>query len=188
MENLTRTPLLKRMVRAQAFTLLIMLLMLTLIFSIIASINGAKFFSVNTFIGILQDLAVPAFLAIGTGCLIVSGAIDLSQASVGAVSGIIVAIGISWWGLPWYIAIMIALIFSAAIGAINAILINEIGLVPFIATMAMTAVIRALMQLLSTDASGVMQSTINFKDSTLTSIGNYSVFGAVPATVLLVIV
>lgn len=188
MESLTRTSLVKRVFRTQAFTLLILLLIMILIFSVFAVINDANFFSANTFIGILQDLAVPAFLAIGTGCLIVSGAIDLSQASVGAMSGIIVAISISWWGMPWYAAVLIALSFSAAIGIINAVLINELGLVPFISSMAMTAIVKALMLLLSTDANGVMQSNINFKDSTLTVIGNYSVFGIIPATVLLVIV
>lgn len=188
MEGLSRTSFLKRAVRSQAFTLVILLAILIFIFSILALVNDAKFFTANTFIGILQDLAVPAFLAIGAACLIVSGAIDLSQASVGAMSGIIVAISISWWGLPWYVGVIIALGVSGAIGVINAVLVNELRLVPFIATMAMTAIVKALMLLLSTDSNGVMQSSINFRDSTLTSIGNFSVAKFIPATVLLVIV
>ena len=188
MDNLSRTSFLKRTIRSQAFTLVVLLVILILIFSILALINDANFFSANTFIGILQDLAVPAFLAIGAACLIVSGAIDLSQASVGAMSGIIVAISISWWGLPWYVGVIIALGVSGIIGLIIAILVNELGLVPFIATMAMTAIVKAIMLLLATDSNGVMQSNINFKDSTLTNIGNYSIANFIPATVFLVIV
>ncbi|NLT13096.1 MAG: ABC transporter permease [Clostridiales bacterium] len=188
MDNLSRTSFLKRMIRSQAFTLVILLAILILIFTILALLNDARFFSANTFIGILQDLAVPAFLAIGAACLIVSGAIDLSQASVGAMTGIIVAISISWWGLPWYLGVIIALGLAGTVGLINAILVNELRLVPFIATMAMTAIVKAIMLLLATDSQGVMQSNINFKDSTLTSVGNYSVAGFIPATVFLVIV
>jgi ribose/xylose/arabinose/galactoside ABC-type transport system permease subunit len=188
MEGLTRTSFLKRAVRSQAFTLVILLMVLILIFSILSLINDANFFSAKTFITILQDLAVPAFLAIGAACLIVSGAIDLSQAAVGALSGVIVAIAISWWGMPWYVAVVIALAVSAGIGLVNAVLVNELRLVPFIATMAMMAIVKALIMLLSTDEKGVMQSSINFRDQTLTSVSNFSVLKIVPATVVLVIV
>lgn len=186
--NLTRTSLVKRLIRTQAFTLFLLLVAMVLIFTVIAELKGAKFFTTKTLIGILQDIAVPGFLAIGAGCLIVSGNIDLSQSVVGALSGIVIAIAISWWGLPWYVAILIALAFSAAIGLINAVLINEIGMAPFIATLAMAAVIRALMQLLATDSAGVMQSTITFTDPTLTTIGGYNIIGDVPVTVLVVVV
>ena len=121
MNNLTRTSLVKRVIRTQAFTLLILLVAMILIFTVLAALNGAKFFTGKTFVGILQDIAVPGFLAIGAGCLIVSGNIDLSQATVGALSGIIISIAISWWGLPWYVAVLIALAFAAAIGLFNAV-------------------------------------------------------------------
>ncbi|HHT16613.1 MAG TPA: ABC transporter permease [Papillibacter sp.] len=188
MNNLTRTSLVKRVIRTQAFTLLILLVAMILIFTVLAALNGAKFFTGKTFVGILQDIAVPGFLAIGAGCLIVSGNIDLSQATVGALSGIIISIAISWWGLPWYVAILIAFGFAAAIGVINAVLISSIGMAPFIATLAMSAVIRALMQLLATDANGSLQSTITFTDPTLTTIGGYDIIWRIPATVVLVIV
>jgi ribose/xylose/arabinose/galactoside ABC-type transport system permease subunit len=188
MEEITRTSFFKKAIRSQALTLIILLVILIVIFSILALLKNNKFFSLNTFISILQDLAVPAFLAIGAACLIVSGAIDLSQAAVGAMSGVIVAIAISWWGFPWYAAVIIALGVAAAIGVVNAILVNELKLVPFIATMAMMAIVRALMLLLSTDAKGVMQSTINYSNPTLTTIGTFSFGKILPATVLLVIV
>ncbi|NLM84334.1 MAG: ABC transporter permease [Clostridiales bacterium] len=188
MNNLTRTSLVKRLVRTQAFSLLILLVAMILIFTALAALKGARFFTAKTFIGILQDIAVPGFLAIGAGCLIVSGNIDLSQATVGALSGIVIAIGISWWGLPWYVAVLIAMLFAAAIGLINAILINEIGMAPFIATMAMAAVIRALMQLLATDSGGALQSTVTFTDPALTTIGGYNIIGDIPMTIVIVVV
>lgn len=187
METVTRTSFFKRALRSKAFTLIILLAILIVLFTILAAANDAKFFSTRTFISILQDLAVPAFLAIGAGCLIVSGAIDLSQAAVGAMAGVMVAIGISWWHLPWYIAMLLALVSAGVIGAINAFLVNELRMAPFIATMAMTAIIRAYMMLVSTDAKGVLQSVINFDDPAITVIGTYS-FGKIPATVVLLII
>ena len=187
MEKVTRTSFLKRAIRSKAFTLIILLAVLIVLFTILAALNDATFFSGKTFISILQDLAVPAFLAIGAGCLIVSGAIDLSQSSVGAMAGVIVAIGISWWNLPWFVALLVALVASAAIGLINAVIINELHMAPFIATIAMSAVIKALMMLISTDKTGVLQSVINFDDPAINVIGTYAI-GKIPATVIIMVI
>lgn len=187
MEKVTRTSFLKRTLRSKAFTLIILLAVLILLFTILAILNDAKFFSSKTFISILQDLAVPAFLAIGAGCLIVSGGIDLSQAAVGAMAGVIVSIGISWWHLPWFVAMILALVAAGIIGLINAYLVNGLNMAPFIATMAMTAIIKAFMMLLCTDSTGVLQSVINFDDPAITLIGTYAI-GKIPATVILVVI
>ena len=187
MEKVTRTSFLKRASRSQAFTLIILLAALILLFTFLAMLNDANFFTRSTFISILQDLAVPAFLAIGAGCLIVSGGIDLSQAAVGAMAGVIVSIGISWWHMPWFVAMIIALVAAGVIGLINAALVNKLNMAPFIATMAMAAIIKAFMMLLCTDSKGVLQSVINFDDPAINVIGTYS-FGKIPATVVLVVI
>ena len=64
-DNLSRTSPLKKILRSQAFTLLIMLVLLVLVFSFTAKLNNATFFKMKTLISIMQDLAVPGFLAIG---------------------------------------------------------------------------------------------------------------------------
>jgi ribose transport system permease protein len=187
MEKVTRTSFLKRALRSKAFTLIILLAVLILLFTILALLNDATFFSSKTFISILQDLAVPAFLAIGAGCLIVSGGIDLSQAAVGAMAGVILSIGISWWHLPWFAAMLLALVAAGVIGLINAYLVNGLNMAPFIATMAMAAIIKAVMMLLCTESIGVLQSVINFDDPAITLIGTYAI-GKIPATVILMVI
>jgi ribose transport system permease protein len=187
MEKVTRVSFLKKAIRSKAFTLIILLAVLILLFTILAILNDATFFSAKTFISILQDLAVPAFLAIGAACLIVSGAIDLSQSAVGAMAGVMVAIGISWWNLPWFVAMLLALAAAALIGLINAYLVNGLNMAPFIATMAMAAIIKAFMMLLCTDSIGVLQSVINFDNPAITLIGTYAI-GKIPATVFLLVI
>lgn len=187
-KKLTRTSPLKKVLRSQAFTLLILLIALIGIFTFTASLKGGTFFKTRTFISIMQDLAVPGFLAIGAGCLILSGGIDISVSAVGAMAGVILAAGITWWGIPWYLAILIALIFGAFVGFLNAMFINELGMQPFIATMAMMSIVRALMVVVSTNPDGGMVSSINFKCPPLDRVLNHQIGGIVPVSVVVVLV
>ena len=175
------------MLRSKGFTLFILLIVLIGIFTLLASFTGGKFFSTRTLMSILQDLAVPAFLAIGAGCLILSGGIDISVSAVGAMAGIILSVGISWWNLPWYVAVLCALAFAAVVGLLNAVFINELGMQPFIATMAMNAIVKALMLVVSTDKDGSMRSTINFVCDPLKKVVNYKV-GPIPVTVIILVI
>jgi ribose/xylose/arabinose/galactoside ABC-type transport system permease subunit len=187
--NLSRVSGISKLIRSKAFTLFAMLIILFVLFTVIAPFNNdARFITQRTFIGILQDIVVPAFLTIGAGCLMVSGAIDLSQARVGALAGMVVSVGLSNWGLPWFVAILLALIISAVIGLINAVLINELNFQPFIATMAMSSIVYAIIFLVSTDRMGQLQGVINFKNEAVFSIGNYKIGGVVPASVIFLIV
>ena len=187
MENFTRVSTFKKAIRSKAFPLLVLLVIMIILFAALAPLNDANFLTPRTFISILRDLSVPGFLAIGAGCLMVSGGIDLSQATVGAMTGVILAVSISWWGLPWYGALILALVLSALIGVINAILVNELNMMPFIATMAMSTVTRAIMMLIATDQTGQMQGTINYNNPILTTIGNYEIGGFLPATILVML-
>ncbi|MDR1065471.1 MAG: ABC transporter permease [Oscillospiraceae bacterium] len=187
-----RVSQLQRIVRSKAFTLFVLLAVLILGFGFLSPVikRGAVFFQANTLKTTLQDLSIPAFLAIGAGCLMVSGSLDFSQARVGAFAGIIVAAGVQWWGLSWYVAVILALALSAGIGLINAILVNELKFQPFIATMAMSSIIYAVMYLAATDKTSQVQSTINFTSPGLSKVISWSVtLGSLelPGTVLLLI-
>jgi ribose/xylose/arabinose/galactoside ABC-type transport system permease subunit len=182
----------QRILRSKAFTLFVLLAILILGFGFLSPIfkRGAVFFHVNTLKTTLQDLSIPAFLAIGAGCLMVSGSLDFSQARVGALAGIVIAAGIQWWGLSWSVAIVVALALSAVIGLINAILVNELKFQPFIATMAMSSVIYAVMYLVATDKTNQIQSTINFTSEGLSKVIDWNLkIGSfeLPGTVLLLI-
>jgi ribose/xylose/arabinose/galactoside ABC-type transport system permease subunit len=187
--NVTRVTGINKIIRSKAFTLFALLIILFVLFAIIAPFNnGARFITQRTIIGILQDIAVPAFLTIGAGCLMVSGAIDLSQARIGALSGMVVAVAIKNWQLPWFAAIATALLISALIGLVNAMLVNELNFQPFIATMSMSSVVYAVMYLVATDKSGQLQGVINYKSPSVALIGNYEIGGAVPVSVVFLVV
>jgi ribose/xylose/arabinose/galactoside ABC-type transport system permease subunit len=139
------------------------------------------FFRVKTFFRILQDLAVPGFLTIGVGCLIVAGYIDLSTATVASMSGVIIAVCLAWFNISWPVAVGIALLASALVGLINAVLVHELKQPPFVATMAMSTILTAIMQILSTDKTGQIKALVNFNNPAFQTIGTYEIFGEVPA-------
>jgi ribose/xylose/arabinose/galactoside ABC-type transport system permease subunit len=187
MKDETRVSTLNRAIRSKAFTLCILLIALIVLFTVLGALNDLKFFTSKVFISILQDLAVPAFLAIGAGCLLVSGGIDLSQSTVGAMAGMLVAVGIEWWNLPWAVAMLLAIVAAGCIGIINAVLVNELRMAPFIATMSMTSVIKALTMLTATDGNGSLKSVLTYENATFTKLGTYQFGGVVPLTVILLV-
>jgi ribose transport system permease protein len=139
-EAVTPGQRLARLVGDQQFLLLIVLLVLVLLFSLINS----KFFSIGVFGNILVDWAPIALIAIGETFVVVSGGIDLSVGSTITISGVVAAFAMQWatttHGLPDAVSIVIGLVVAIAtgvvVGGVNAILINEARLVPFIATLA----------------------------------------------------
>lgn len=178
---------LKKILRSKAFPLIILLLILIALFSVVAILNDARFFTKTTFFRILEDLAIPGFMTIGAGCLIVSGGIDLSQATVGGLAAVVVAVGSAWWGLPWYASAIFAILISAVFGLCSAILVNELKFQPFIATMAMSTIANAAILLVQTQPNGMISGIVSFNNQALVNAVTYKVFGQISALALVII-
>lgn len=187
MENMQKVSTLKRIVRSKAFSLFVLLVILVVFFAIVAPLNDARFLTRRTLTTTLQDLAIPAFLTIGAACLMVSGGIDFSQARVGAMAGMILAVAIAWWGWPWYAALIFAIVISALIGFIIGFLVNKLNFMPFIATMAMTSIVYAITYLFATDQSGQLKGAVNYVSPQISFIGTYSIGDFLPFSVILMI-
>ena len=177
----------KKIIRSKAFMLIILLVFLVVLFTLLAPLNDGVFFQAATFQRILSDLAIPSCLTIGVGMLIVSGGIDLSAAKVGGLSAVVVAVGISRWEIPWWTAMLVALAIALVVGFVNAVLINELRFMPFIATMAMSTVGDAVLRLIATDKAGVQQTVTNFRDDTIDALNRVKFFGVTWSVVLLLI-
>ena len=190
-ESYAKISIIKRIVRTNAFSMLVLLVVLVGFFSILAPMRNdgfQTFFRVSTFLRILQDIAVPGFLTLGVGLLIVTGNIDLSAANVGSLTGMIISACVGWHDIHWLAAIAIGLCAAVVIGTVNAFLVNELKLAPFIVTMAMSSILSAVMQLVGTDATGSVQGVINYSHDILLLIGTYKIFGEIPAASVAVVV
>ncbi|TNB73621.1 sugar ABC transporter permease [Arthrobacter sp. BB-1] len=85
-------------------------------------------------------------LAIGMVLVIIAGHIDLSVGSVAAFVGMVVAIAMRDWSLPWYLAILLGLGLGAAIGAWHGWWTAYVGIPAFIVTLAGMLIFRGAQQ------------------------------------------
>lgn len=167
-------------------SLLLILVVLIVVFAVWSSAVGNNFLQVNTLVTILSSLVVTSFLAVGAAMLMVGGNIDLSAASVGAFGGMLTSAAIFYWHFPWWVSIILALVCCGVFGAINGVLVNEFRFQAFIATMAMSSVVKGIMMFVSIDqrAANPTATTVNFSNDAINWIGSYQLFGKVPFTII----
>lgn len=75
-------------------------------------------------------------LAIGMVLVIIAGHIDLSVGSIAAFVGIVVALTMRDWGIPWYMGVVVGLVLGALIGAWQGFFVAYVGIPAFIVTLA----------------------------------------------------
>jgi putative multiple sugar transport system permease protein len=114
---------------------------------------------------LIQQNAYVLILAIGMVIVIIAGHIDLSVGSVVAMVGAVTAISMSTWGLPWWAAVVIALLIGGAVGAWQGFWVAFVGIPAFIVTLAGMLIFRGLTLVLLTGG------TISGLPSEFTAIG-----------------
>jgi len=142
---LGKESLVKKLVNHKVFSLLILLIAMIILFSVWSNARGSNFFQGSTLTNVFDAITLSSFMAIGVGCLLISGNLDLSTAAVGAFGGIILATAVSNWGFPTIPSMILSLAFCALCGAINATLVTKFRFPAFIATLAMTSMARGMM-------------------------------------------
>ena len=155
---------------------------LAVIWTVFQSLNPV-FLSANNLVNLLFDCSTVGVIALGIVCILMVGEIDLS---VGSVSGFASAIvGVLWVNSDWPVpvAILVALVAGAAIGAVYAVLFNRLSMPSFVSTLAGLLAVLG-MQLYILGASG----SINLPyGSPLVSLGQTYVMPAMVAYALVLI-
>ena len=90
---------------------------------------------------VLRYNSMFAIISLGMAFVIVTGGIDLSVGSVVACSSVIAAL-LSPYG--WFVALLVPILAGTLLGFINGIVITRLGILPFIATLAMLLAARGL--------------------------------------------
>ncbi len=90
----------------------------------------------NNVNNIIQGNAYILVLAIGMVLVIIAGHIDLSVGSISAFVGIVVAIAIRDWSLPWPVGILLGLGLGALVGVWQGFWVARVGIPAFIVTLA----------------------------------------------------
>lgn len=103
---------------------------------IVAQISNPQALMPANIVEILRSSALYFIGASAATLVLVGGGLDLSIGSIFAVGGVTAGIAMNA-GVPWPLAIVLALAVCGALGLINASLITWVGVPPFIATLGM---------------------------------------------------
>ncbi|MEH7883624.1 sugar ABC transporter permease [Bacillus sp. JJ1609] len=158
-------------VNIRDYGMYIALLFIMLTFSLM---TDGLFMSSRNISNLLDSAGYIAVLAVGMTLVIVIRHIDLSVGFLAGFLGAIAAILLTQAGVPIYLTIPIILVLGIIIGMFNGLLVAQIGIPSFVATLAGMLIFRgALLQV--TEKSG----TIIIKDENFNAIGN----GFIPSIV-----
>ncbi|KAB1648397.1 ABC transporter permease [Pseudoclavibacter endophyticus] len=132
-EGLIRTPLL--------VVLIVMVIGVQLV--------TGSFFEWQNVRGILQDSAVIAIIAVPVAMLLISGYIDLSVGSSLALGGVVASLIVANGQGDPAIAVLLAVVAGAVVGAVNAVVVTIFGLNSLITTLGTLTAVRGATQLIS---------------------------------------
>ena len=165
----------RKFVSSKLFTLLLLLIIVFITFTVIS--NGA-FIKPRNIRNIFNGMVITLILTAGAGYLLISGQIDLSTGAIGTMSGVIFAKFIEM-GAIWPIALIIAFVFAAVAGFINAFFINRFRLQGFIVTMAVASALTGLTYV----ATGGL--SVPIRNVFIEYIGTKMIWNIVPISTLL---
>jgi len=106
------------------------------------SFASPYFFSLTNLMNILRQSTLIGIVAAGMTMIIITGGIDLSVGSVLSLSSCLTAGMIIFYGWNVWLSVILGILIGAVFGLINGLLITQIPLPPFIATLGIMGVAR----------------------------------------------
>lgn len=112
------------------------------------SVMNPKFLTTPNLINVLRQVAMIGICAVGMTFVIISGSIDIGIGSAIGISSVLGAF-LMLQGLPPWVAVCIVIIAGMTIGAMNGVLVCDIGMHPMIGTMGMQIFLRGVVYLIT---------------------------------------
>jgi ribose transport system permease protein len=120
--------------------LLILLVILTIVFSLLRPDTFLTFFNIKS---ILNNKSVQALLALAVFIPMTANHFDLSAGFNLGISQVL-AIGLQGQGVPWWGAVLLVLLMGAVVGLVNGLLVTRVKIDSFIATLGTGTVLYGL--------------------------------------------
>jgi ribose transport system permease protein len=111
---------------------------------VVMSFASPYFFSLANLMNILRQSTLIGIVAAGMTMIIITGGIDLSVGSVLSLSSCLTAGMIIFYGWNVWLSVILGILIGAVFGLINGLLITQIPLPPFIATLGIMGVARVI--------------------------------------------
>lgn len=116
--------------------------MILIVFFVILSFATDKFLTIGNLGNLARQTSIVGIIAIGMTFVIISAGIDLSVGSVLALGGIIGSMMMRD-GYSILLSMFVAILVGIVVGLINGVIINDMKVTPFIATLGMMYIVRA---------------------------------------------
>lgn len=113
------------------------------------SLATETFLTTGNVQNLMRQMAIKGVIGIGATLVILTRGIDLSVGSLIAVVNVLMALLLTRAGLPVAAAIGIALALSVVVGLLNGVMVFDLKLPPFIATLGMMIILRGVALLIS---------------------------------------
>ncbi len=113
------------------------------------SMASPSFMQTDNMVGILQSTAVNGVLAIACTFVIITSGIDLSVGTLMTFCSVMAGVVLTYWGLPFYLGVIAAILFGALSGCLSGVLIAKLKIPPFIATLGMMLILKGLSLVIS---------------------------------------
>jgi ribose transport system permease protein len=136
---------------------------------VVASVAYEGFLAPDNLRNMLTQNAPVGLVAIGMTFVIITGGFDLSVGAMFALGAVVY--GSLEGALPWWQALLVAIVVGALAGGLNGILITKAGINPFVATLGTASVFSGAASLY-TNAQAEILTTDEFR-----FVGTQSVFG-----------
>jgi ribose transport system permease protein len=114
---------------------------LVLVFS---ALRPEAFVQFATFVNILQQSAVLTVVAVGLTVCMVMFEFDLSVGYMASLGGVLATGFMAFAGFPWPVAILLALAVGAIVGLVSGLVVTQLRVDAFIATLAMGTILVGL--------------------------------------------
>ncbi len=128
------------LIRRREASILLVLVGLVIYFSL----RTDAFFGTDNARVIAEFSAPIAIIAAGQVMLLICGEIDLSVGMVYAFSSWIFYFGVTDWGLPIWLAVVVGLVSGSAVGLVNGLITVGVGVPSFITTLGMAFVLNGI--------------------------------------------
>lgn len=119
-------------------------LMPLLLAIILFAAKSDKFLSVSNMTNVLRTAAFTMITCLGEAFLLIAGSWDISVGGVYALGGVAASALMSYYNVPIFLAVLIALVMGAVFGIFNGFLVLKIKVPPLIATMGTMYAARGL--------------------------------------------
>ncbi len=102
------------------------------------------FLTRGNLINVARQVSINVILAVGQTIVITSGGIDLSVGAILALSASFGAVAMTYWSLPMWLGVVIALVVGTFAGFVNGVVITKGRIPDFIATLGMLNTARGI--------------------------------------------